>query len=87
MENLYAALSGHLLVGWWGTRLEPRQEIGAFRRVSPSFQRSRQFSLPNPRLFPRMADKVVSSVLAEALPLIAAKMRQFSGVTTHPVRE
>ena len=29
-------------------------------------------------MFPRMADKVVSSVLAEALPLIAAKVRRFS---------
>ena len=32
-------------------------------------------------IFPRMADKVVSSVLAEALPLIAAKMRRFSKLT------
>ena len=32
--------------------------------------------------FPRMADQVVSIVLAEALPLIAAKMRRFSNVTS-----
>ena len=32
-------------------------------------------------MFPRMADKVVSSVLAEALPLIAAKVRRFSNLT------
>ena len=30
--------------------------------------------------FSRTADKVVSSVLAEALPLIAARMRRFSNV-------
>jgi hypothetical protein len=44
-------------------------------------QRSESLTLP------RMADKVVSSVLAEALPLIAAKMRRFSNVTTHPAKE
>ena len=32
-------------------------------------------------MFPRMADKVVSSVLAEALALIAAKVRRFSNLT------
>jgi hypothetical protein len=34
--------------------------------------------------FPRMADQVVSTVLAEALPLITAKMRRSSNVTSHP---
>lgn len=38
-------------------------------------------------MFPRMADKVVSSVLAEALPLIAARMKRFSNVTTHRAKE
>ena len=47
VENLCAALSGHLLVGWWGTRLDPRQKIGA--HSLPLFQHSRKFRLPNPR--------------------------------------
>ena len=34
MENLCAALSRHLLVGWWGTRLDPGQKIRL--TVSPS---------------------------------------------------
>jgi hypothetical protein len=37
-------------------------------------------------MFPTMAGKVVSSVLAEALPLIAVRMRQFSNLTK-PVKE
>ena len=37
--------------------------------------------------FPRMADKVISSVLAEALPLIAARMKRFSNMTTHPEKD
>jgi hypothetical protein len=58
-----------------------------------SFQRpasSAHELVPRPSessMFPRMADKVVSTVLAEALPIIAAKMRRFSDVTTHPAKE
>ena len=37
--------------------------------------------------FPRMADKVVSTVLAEALPIIAAKIRRFSNMTSHSNKE
>jgi hypothetical protein len=40
-----------------------------------------------PSTVTRMAEMVVSSVFAHALPLFAAKMRQFLAVTTHPVRE
>ena len=40
-----------------------------------------------PSTVSRMAEMVVSSVFAQALPLFAAKMRQFLGATTHPVRE
>jgi hypothetical protein len=49
--------------------------------AQPKIQRSESLTLP------RIAEKVVSSVLAEALPLIAAKMRRFSNVTTHPAKE
>jgi hypothetical protein len=40
-----------------------------------------------PSTVTRMAEMVVSSVFAQALPLFAAKMRQFLGATTHSVRE
>jgi hypothetical protein len=40
-----------------------------------------------PSTVTRMAEMVVSSVFAQALPLFAAKMRQFLGATSHPVRE
>jgi hypothetical protein len=40
-----------------------------------------------PSTVTRMAEMVVSSVFAQALPLFAAKMRQFLAATTHPVRE
>ena len=40
-----------------------------------------------PSTVTRMAEMVVSSVFAQALPLFAAKMRQFLGATHHPVRE
>jgi hypothetical protein len=40
-----------------------------------------------PSTITRMAEMVVSSVFAQALPLFAAKMRQFVAATTHPVRE
>jgi len=40
-----------------------------------------------PSTLTRMAEMVVSSVFAQALPLFAAKMRQFLGATAHPVRE
>jgi len=40
-----------------------------------------------PSTVTRMAEMVVSSVFAQALPLFAAKMRQFLGATPHPVRE
>ena len=33
MEGLCAASSGHLLVGWWGIRLDPRQKLAL--RLSP----------------------------------------------------
>ena len=63
------------------------RRLGSFT-VSPVFQHSRNAIQPSESsTFPRMADKVVSSVLAEALPLIAARMRRFSNVTTHPAKE
>ena len=40
-----------------------------------------------PSTVTRMAEMVASSVFAQALPLFAAKMRQFLGGTPHPVRE
>ena len=40
-----------------------------------------------PSTVTRMAEMVVSSVFAQALPLFAAKMKQFLGATTGPVRE
>src|SRR5262245_37201564 len=40
-----------------------------------------------PSTVTRMAEMVVSSVFAQALPLFAAKLRQFLAATTHPVRE
>lgn len=40
-----------------------------------------------PSTVTRMAEMVVSSVFAQALPLFAAKMRQFLGATHPPVRE
>jgi hypothetical protein len=40
-----------------------------------------------PSTVTRMAEMVVSSVFAQALPLFAAKMRQFLGATPQPVRE
>ena len=40
-----------------------------------------------PSTITRMAEMVVSSVFAQALPLFAAKMRQFVAATTSPVRE
>lgn len=40
-----------------------------------------------PSTITRMAEMVVSSVFAQALPLFAAKMRQFVAATTNPVRE
>ena len=40
-----------------------------------------------PSTVTRMAEMVVSSVFAQALPLFAAKMGQFLGATSHPVRE
>jgi hypothetical protein len=40
-----------------------------------------------PSTVSRMAEMVVSSVFAQALPLFAAKMRQFLAATSNPVRE
>ena len=40
-----------------------------------------------PSTVTRMAEMVVSSVFAQALPLFAAKMRQFLAATPQPVRE
>jgi|SRR4030095_6783025 hypothetical protein len=40
-----------------------------------------------PSTVTRMAEMVVSSVFAQALPLFAAKMKQFLGATNRPVRE
>jgi hypothetical protein len=40
-----------------------------------------------PSTVTRMAEMVASSVFAQALPLFAAKMRQFLGGPPHPVRE
>jgi hypothetical protein len=40
-----------------------------------------------PSTVTRMAEMVASSVFAQALPLFAAKMRQFLGATAHPMRE
>jgi len=40
-----------------------------------------------PSTITRMAEMVASSVFAQALPLFAAKMRQFVAATTSPVRE
>jgi hypothetical protein len=40
-----------------------------------------------PSTVTRMAEMVVSSVFAQALPLFAAKMKQFLGATNLPVRE
>jgi len=40
-----------------------------------------------PSTVSRMAEMVVSSVFAQALPLFAAKMRQFLAATTNRVRE
>ena len=40
-----------------------------------------------PSTVTRMAEMVASSVFAQALPLFAVKMREFLGVTSHPVRE
>ena len=75
MENLYAAASGDLPVGWRGTGLDARQKALLLSTVSSLFQ-------PAPTAYSafRPVDRVVSSVLAEALPLIAAKMRRFAGV-------
>ena len=54
--------------------------VGSFRQApfsqpEPPTQRSESST------FSRTADNVISSVLAEALPLIAAKMRRFSNVS------
>ena len=40
-----------------------------------------------PSTVSRMAEMVASSVFAQALPLFAAKMRQFMGAKNDPVRE
>lgn len=40
-----------------------------------------------PSTVTRMAEMVASSVFAQALPLFAAKMREFLGGPPHPVRE
>lgn len=40
-----------------------------------------------PSTVSRMAEMVASSVFAQALPLFAAKMREFMGARTDPVRE
>ena len=77
MDNLCAALSGDLLVGRWGTRLDTRQKTGLTVSLFPH---SPKIQPSESSMFSRMADKMVSSVLAEALPLIAAKMRRFSNV-------
>jgi hypothetical protein len=68
-----------LLAGWRGTGLDPRQSARLLATVSlaaqPHFQPSESAT------FPRMANKVISTVLAEA------KMRRFSNVTTHPAKK
>jgi hypothetical protein len=53
----------------------------SLRSQSPAVPAQRKSQAPESSIFPRMADKVVSSVLAEALSLIAAKMRRFSKLT------
>lgn len=54
----------------------------------PSFTREALPIQPSePSTVSRMAEMVVSSVFAQALPLFAAKMRQFLAATTNPVRE
>ena len=67
-------------LGWiLGRRLgSPRQSPAPFRIPELPIQHPKSSTLP------RMADKVVSTVLAEALPLITAKMRRSSNVTSHP---
>jgi hypothetical protein len=60
--------------------------LGSLRQ-SPSLAAQPHFQPSESATFPRMANKVVSTVLAEALPLLAAKMRRFSNVTTHPAKE
>ena len=55
---------------------------------TPSFViRALPIQPSEPSTVTRMAEMVVSSVFAQALPLFAAKMRQFLGATSHPVRE
>ena len=70
-------------LGWiLGRRLGSlRQSPRPFRTPELPIQPSKSSTLP------RMADKVVSTVLAEALPLIAAKMRRFSNMTSHSDKE
>jgi hypothetical protein len=56
------------------------RRLGSFRR-SPFIQPEPPTQRSESSTFSRTADKVISSVLAEALPLIAAKMRRFSNVS------
>lgn len=72
-------------VGWAIGR-----QLGAFSDESASSFVSRE-ALPiqpsEPSTVTRMAEMVVSSVFAQALPLFAAKMRQFLGTTPRSVGE
>ena len=56
------------------------RRLGSFRQSPSSSQPELPTQPSEASTFSRTADKVISSVLAEALPLIAAKMRRFSNV-------
>jgi hypothetical protein len=58
----------------------------SLRSQSPAVPARPKIQGSESSMFPRMADKVVSSVLAEALPLIAARMRRFSNLS-NPAKE
>ena len=63
------------------------RRLAAFDSL-PCFQHSRsQFSLPNPRRSQEWRTRWFRQFWQRRFPLIAAKMRRFSNVTTHPAKE
>jgi hypothetical protein len=69
-------------IGWMLGR-----SLGTLQQSPHSFRTPELPSQPSESSkFPRMADKVVSTVLAEALPIIAAKIRRFSNLA-NPTKE
>jgi len=65
------------------------RKLGSFQDEAPSFtfREAVPIQPSEPSTVSRMAEMVVSSVFAQALPVFAAKMRQFIATTTSSVRE